>query len=75
MPTPIENRQSFIHDRVLQDLIAAHLYSTTAVADDEEVLELTLSPPDNVGLRTINYKTMKNKEVELIVHSQDYTDE
>jgi hypothetical protein len=68
MPTP-ENRESFIHDRILQDLIAAHLYATTAVADNEEVLELTLSPPDKVGLRTINYKTMKMKEVELIVHS------
>lgn len=69
MPSPIQNRESFIHDRVLQDLIAAHLYVTTAVADNEEVLELTLSPPDAVGLRTINYKTIKTKEVELIVHS------
>lgn len=69
MPTPIENRENFIHDRVLLDLIAAHLYATTAVADNEEVLELTLSDPDHAGLRTINYKTIKMKEVELIVHS------
>lgn len=69
MPTPIETRESFIHDRVLQDLIAAHLYVTTTVADDEEVLEVHLSPPDQVGLRTINYKTIKNREVELIIHS------
>lgn len=69
MPTPILEHESFIHERVLQDLIAAHLYATTTVADDEEVLELTVSSPDNVGLRTINYKTIKNKDVELIIHA------
>lgn len=69
MPTPIENRENFIHDRVLQDLIVAHLYVTTALADNEEVLELSLGLPDHSGLRTISYKTIKMKEVELIVHS------
>lgn len=69
MPTPIQDRESFIHERVLQDLIAAHLYATTTVADDEEVLELTVGPPDHAGLRTILYKTIKNKDVELIIHT------
>lgn len=69
MPTPIENRESCIHDRVLQDLIAAHLQSMSAITAADEVLELTLSTPDHAGLRTIQYKTIKMKEVELIVHS------
>lgn len=69
MANPILDRESYIHDRVLQDLVAAHLYATTTVADDEEVLEVSVSPPDHCGLRTILYKTIKNREVTLIVHS------
>lgn len=62
-------RESYIHDGVLQDLIAAHLYATTLVNDDEEVLSLTIGNPNSDGVRPIVYKTIKNREVELIVHS------
>lgn len=65
----IRELQSFIHDGTLRDLIAAHLYATTMVNDDEEVLELLLGEPDSSGVRPINFKIIKNKEVELIVHS------
>lgn len=69
MPNFIKNQESYIHDRVLQDLIAAHLQAISAVTNSEEVLDLTLSIPDHSGLRTISYKTIKTKEVELIVHT------
>lgn len=69
MPSPIENRESYIHDRILQDLIAAHLQAMSIIPDSTEVIDLHLSIPDHSGLRTISYKTIKTKEVELIVHS------
>lgn len=69
MPTPIKTHESFIHDRVLQDLITAHLYATSALPETEEVLDMTISTPDHAGLRTLQYQTIKMKEVELIVHS------
>jgi hypothetical protein len=69
MPRNIRDFESFIHDGTLKDIIAAHLYATTLVADDEEVLELTVGEPDREGVRPIRYKTIKEKEVELIIHT------
>lgn len=68
-PRLILEMESYIHDGVLKDLIAAHLYATTRVADNEEVLELTVGPPDEKSVRTIRYKTIKDREVEVIIHS------
>lgn len=69
MQRPIRNLESYISDGTVKDLIAAHLYATTLVSDDEEVLELDLGEPNREGVRPIRYKIIKNKEVELIVHS------
>lgn len=65
----IHNREIYLNEETLKDLIAAHLYATTVVADDEEVLEVVLGPPNGQSVRSIQYKTIKNKEAELIVHS------
>lgn len=69
MSTPIHDREIYINEGTIQDLIAAHLYATTMVADDEEVLEVQLGETNMDGVRAIRYKTIKNREVELIVHS------
>lgn len=69
MLNPIRDRESYIHDGTLKDLIAAHLYATTMLADDEEVLELTVGQPNADGIRPIRYKFIKNREVEVIIHS------
>lgn len=65
----IVNREIYLNEATLKDIIAAHLYATTEVADDEEVLELHVLPSAIEGMCLINYKTIKIKEVELIVHS------
>lgn len=69
MPRPIHSRAIYLNEETIKDLIAAHLYATTVVHDDEEVLEVTLGIPNMQGMREVNYKTIQNKEVELIVHS------
>lgn len=69
MPTPIMNREIYLNEETLKDLIAAHLYAITEVADDEEVLELRVLPSSIEGMCIINYKTIKNKDVELIIHT------
>lgn len=65
----IRTLEVYLNDNTLKDIIAAHLYATTHVSDDEEVLELTVGEPDRDGVRPIRYSIIKNKEVELIVHS------
>ena len=65
----VRNQESYIHDETLKDLIAAHLYATTLLNDNEEVLSLTIGLPNADGIRPIQYTYIKNKEVELIVHS------
>lgn len=69
MPRPIHNREIYLNEATLKDMIAAYLYATTFVSDDEEVLEVQLGEVTTDGMRAICYKTIKNKEVELIVHS------
>lgn len=69
MPRTPHNREIYLNEETLKDLIAAHLYATTLVNDDEEVLELYLGNERPDGMRPVRYKTIKNKEVELIVHS------
>lgn len=69
MPSLIENRESYIHDRILQDLIAAHLQAMSVIPSSVEVQDMSISAPDRTGLRTITYKTFKTKAVELIVHT------
>lgn len=69
MPRPIRDLECYLHDETLKDIVAAHLYSMTMLQDDEEVLELTLGPPNAEGVRPIRFKTIKTREVELIVHS------
>jgi len=69
MPRPIHDREIYLNDNTLKDIIAAHLYATTVVADDEEVLSVSLGECNADGIRPVRYTTLKNKEVELIVHS------
>lgn len=69
MPRLIRDLECYLHDETLKDIIAAHLYAVTMVRDDEEVLELLLGLPNADGVRPIRFKTIKHREVELIVHS------
>jgi len=68
MQRAIRDLTIYLNDGTLKDLIAAHLYAITVVRDDEEVLELSLSEPEN-DIRAVRFKLIKNKEVEVIVHS------
>ena len=68
MQRAIRDLTIYLNDGTLKDIIAAHLYAITVVHDDEEVLELSLSEPEN-DVREVRFKLIKNKEVEVIVHS------
>lgn len=65
----IRDLECYINDNTLKDLIAAHLYATTMVHDNEEVLELELGLPNSDGVRPIRFKLIEDGEVELIEHS------
>lgn len=65
----IHERAIYINEETLKDLVAAYLYQTTVVHDDEEVLELSLGMPNVMGTREINFKFIKEKEPEVIIHS------
>lgn len=69
MPRTIRDCAIYLNEDVIKDLVAAHLYAMNVLEDDDEVLELHLGVPNMHGHREINFKTIKNKEVELIVHS------
>lgn len=69
MKRTIRELTSFIHDGTLQDLIAVHLQACSVVNDDEEFISITVGEPNAEGVRPINYKIIKYKEAELIVHS------
>ena len=69
MQRQIRNFESYVHDGTFKDILASYLYSLNLVKDDEEILELTVGNPNKEGIRPIQYKTIQNKEVELIVHS------
>lgn len=69
MARPVRALTCFINNSTLNDIVAAHLYAMTIVNDDEEVLELTLGEPNGDGIRSIDFKLIKQREVELIVHS------
>lgn len=64
----IQSLKVYLNETTLKDIIAAHMYATTVVADDEEVLEVTLGEIVD-GMREIILKRIKMKEAELIVHS------
>lgn len=65
----IRELQSYIHDGTLQDIIAVHLQAMSIVNDDEEFISITVGERQADGKRPINYKIIKTREVELIVHS------
>ncbi len=59
----------FISEGNLKDILAAFLYQTTIVADNEDIVDLTLGLPNQQGTRPIRFKVQKQQEVDLIVHS------
>lgn len=65
----INTHEICLHDGVLKDLIAVHLHATSIVHDHEEVLEIVLGEPDADNIRPVWYKTIENREVEVIIHS------
>lgn len=65
----VQDRTTYLNDNTLKDIIAAHLYAVSALADDEEVLTISMSEPDEEGIRVLDYQLIKNKDVELVIHS------
>ena len=64
----IQERTTYLNQNTLMDLIAAHLYAVSAVADDEEILDMKLINLYGENL-IIMYNSIKDKEVDVIVHS------
>lgn len=69
MTSRTHDMESYIHNETLKDILSAWLYSTTVVHDDEDILSISIGPPNKDGVRPLKYKTRKQREVELIVHS------
>lgn len=68
MPRTIKEQLATIHELTFKDILASYLYMTNLVEDDDEILEVTLGNPSK-GIYPIAFKTIKNREVDLIVHS------
>lgn len=64
----IQNLEIYLNETTLKDIIAAHLHAVSVVADEDEILEITLGEIVN-NMRQIIYKRIKTREVELIVHT------
>lgn len=69
MKRMIHERLIPLNEETFKDMIAAYLYATTFVEYNEEVLEVHIGEVREDGMRMISYKTITNKEAELIVHS------
>lgn len=65
----IRTIEVYLNDNTLKDIIAAHLYATSTVHDNEEVLEVVLGEPNAENIRPIQFKVIENREIELIIHS------
>lgn len=69
MPRDYQISETTISAGNLTDLIAAFLYQTQTVNDHDNVVDLSISPPNPKGFRVVRYITIKNKEPDLIVHA------
>lgn len=66
MPLPRREIESYIHDDTLKNLVIAHWLSNGFIADKDDVLDLSISLPNQEGVRTLRYHVEPN--VQTINH-------
>lgn len=48
--------ECYLNDQTLKDLVATYLQTVCLIKSSEEVSDLTLSAPNDAGVRTIRFK-------------------
>lgn len=70
MPVPRIERsiQLSIHNKTLEDIVAAHLYSMGFLRDAEVILCMDVGPTNEEGIHPIRVDFIEERPVKLIKH-------
>lgn len=71
MPLPRKERtiELPLPDKILQDLVASHLYAINMVKEDrEDIIKVEVSQPDKKGMRTVKFMFIEERDCEVIKH-------